>query len=97
MSLRTRNKELSAVCKYAFYIAQWYAAHVGRGKWQEARIEDHKKMLFAADKQGRFAIFTIDFKGKTVPDKKRMRPSRRRITSTIVGLPIAILTLYNGK
>jgi hypothetical protein len=40
---RTRNKELAAICKYAFYIGQWYAAHVARGKWQEARIQGSTK------------------------------------------------------
>ncbi len=29
---RSRNKGLSDVCKYTLYLAQWYAAHVGRGK-----------------------------------------------------------------
>jgi hypothetical protein len=37
---RQRNKELSDVCNFNLYLAQWYVSHVARGKLQRARITD---------------------------------------------------------
>ena len=74
---RTRNKGLSDVCKYTLYLAQWYAAHVGRGKWQEARIAAHKDMLKLEMNRGKVAMFTTDMKSKTVPDKHKCEQGYR--------------------
>ena len=68
---RRRNRELAAMCKYLSYVEQWYIAHVGRGMWQEAQLQEHKRKLQLAHMQGRVALFTIDMKSKTVPDKHR--------------------------
>jgi hypothetical protein len=68
---RSRNKGLSDVCKYTLYLAQWYAAHVGRGKWQDTRIAEHKDMLKLEKNRGKVAMFTTDMKSKTVPDKHK--------------------------
>ena len=74
---RSRNKGLSEVCKYTLYLAEWYAAHVGRGKWQEARISAHKEMLQLAKNRGKAAMFTTDMKSKTVPDKHKCEQGYR--------------------
>jgi hypothetical protein len=74
---RTRNKELSDVCKFTFYLAQWYAGHVAWGLVQEARIAHFKQSLFDLDKRGKWALFTVDMKGKTVPDKNKCEQGYR--------------------
>jgi hypothetical protein len=74
---RSRNKGLSDVCKYTLYLGQWYAAHVGRGKWQEARIAEHKEMLKVEKNRGKVATFTTDMKSKTVSDKHKCEQGYR--------------------
>ncbi len=51
---RTRYKDLSDVCKFTFYLAQWYTGHVARGLVQEARIAHIKQSLFDLDKRGKW-------------------------------------------
>ena len=65
------------MCKFAFYLAQWYAGHVARGIVQEARIAYFKQSLFDLDKRGKWAVFIVDMKGKTVPDKKKCEQGYR--------------------
>jgi hypothetical protein len=68
---RRRNRELAAMCKYVSYVTQWYVAHVGRGMWKEAQLQQHKQKLQLPEMQGRVGLFIIDHKSKTVPDKHR--------------------------
>jgi hypothetical protein len=51
--------------------------HVGRGKWQEARIAAHKDMLKLEMNRGKVAMFTTDMKSKTVPDKHKCEQGYR--------------------
>jgi hypothetical protein len=39
--------------------------------WQEGQLEEHKRALQLLGNEGKVALFTIDMKSKTLPNKHR--------------------------
>jgi hypothetical protein len=70
-SARSRYRALLDIAQFTDYVPKYYAAHVGRGIWQENQISIHKNLLREADKAGKVAMFTIDMKSKTSTGKNR--------------------------
>ncbi len=63
-SARSRYRALLDIAQFTDYVPKYYAAHVGRGIWQENQISIHKNLLREADKAGKVAMFTIDMKSR---------------------------------